>query len=104
MQHFVFNIRHQFDEHVVGFSLVLDQRIFLGVATEINTFPQRIHRIEMLLPEPIDRVQNNVALEAFDRSRFLVTRFALVGVLDLPDQELSVFIDAPRIELRFLFR
>ena len=58
----------------------------------------------MLLPEPVDCVQNNVALEAFDRSRFLVTRLALVGVLDLPDQELSVFIDAPRIELRFLFR
>jgi hypothetical protein len=104
VQHLVLNVCHQFDKHVVGFGLVLDQRIFLRVATEINTFSQRIHGVEMLLPEPVDGVQNNVALEAFDRSLFLMTRFALVGVLDFPDQEPRVFINGPRVELRLLFR
>ena len=58
----------------------------------------------MLLPEPIDRVENNIALKTFDRGRFLMTRFALVGILDFLDQKLRVFIDCARFELRFLFR
>ena len=77
VQHFVLNVRHQLDEHVVGFGLVFDERIFLRVAAEINAFAQRVHRVEMLLPEPVDRVENDVALEALDRGRFFVTRFAL---------------------------
>ena len=104
MQHFVFNVRHQFDEHVVRLGLVLDEGILLGVATQINAFAQSIHRVEMLLPEPIDCVQNDVALEAFDRTRFLMTRFTLVSILDLSDQELGVFIDSACLELRFLLR
>ena len=55
----------------------------------------------MLLPEAIDRVQNNVTLQALDRGWFLVTRFAFVGVLDLFDQKLCVFLDRARFELRF---
>ena len=54
----------------------------------------------MLLPETIDRVQNDVTLEALDRRRFFVTRFALVGVLDFLDQELRVLFDRARLELR----
>jgi len=58
----------------------------------------------MFLPEPVDRVENDVALETFDRGGFFMTRFAFVGILDFLDQELSVFIDCARFELRFLFR
>src|SRR5207342_136436 len=87
VQNFVLNVRHQLDEHVVGLGLVLNQRILLRVAAEVNAFPQRIHRVQMLLPESIDRVQNDVSLETLDRRRLLVTRFALIGVLDSFDQE-----------------
>src|SRR5256714_12133751 len=84
VQHFVLNVRHQFDKHVVGLRLVLDERVFLRVAPEINAFAQCVHCVEMFLPEPVNRVENDVALQAFDRSRFFVARLALVRVLDLP--------------------
>ena len=57
----------------------------------------------MLLPEPVNRVENDVALQAFYGGGLFVGRFALVSVLDLFDQELCVLIDAARFELRFLF-
>src|ERR1043166_3404335 len=100
MQDFVLNVRHQLDEHVVGLGLVLDERILLGVAAEINTFPQRIHRVQMLLPKPVDRIPEDVAFEALDRGRFFMARFAFVSLLDPADEELRVLFDTPRLELR----
>ena len=94
VQHFVLNVRHQLDEHLVGLGLVFDERIFLRVTAQINAFAQRIHRVEMLLPETVDRVQNDVTLEAFHRRRLFVTRLALVRFLDLLDQELRVLLHA----------
>ena len=99
VQHFVLNVRHQLDEHVVGFGLVFNQRILLRISAQINAFAQRIHRIQMLLPEPIDRVENDVTLQAFHRRRFFVRRFALVGVLDFLDQELRICLRIARFEL-----
>ena len=93
-------LRHQLDEHVVRFRLVFDQRILLRIAAQVNAFAQRIHRVEMLLPEPVDRVQDDVTLEAFHRGRFFVVRLPLVGILDLLDQELRVLVDAAGLELR----
>src|SRR6476646_8066033 len=56
----------------------------------------------MLLPQAIDRVQNDVTLQAFDGSRFFMTRFALVSVLDLFDQELRVLFGVPAFKFRFI--
>ena len=53
----------------------------------------------MLLPEPIDRVQNDVTLETLDRRRFLMTRLALIGVLDSLDQKLRILFNRPGLEL-----
>src|SRR5947207_13925145 len=58
----------------------------------------------MFLPETIDRIENDVTLETLDRGRLLMTRFPLVGLLDPRNQKLRVFINTPRVELRFLFR
>ena len=32
VQHFILNVRHQLDKHVVGFGLVFDERILLRIA------------------------------------------------------------------------
>ena len=104
VQHFVLNVRHQVDEHFVGFGLVLDQRIFLRIAAEVNAFAERVHRVEVFLPEAIDRVQDDVTLEALNRSRLFVARLALVGFLDFRDQELRVIAGRAAFELRFLAR
>ena len=56
----------------------------------------------MLLPEPVDRIQDDVALQALHRRRLFVTRFALVRFLDLPNQELRVLLDRARLELGFV--
>jgi hypothetical protein len=58
----------------------------------------------MLLPQAIDRVQNDITLQAFDGRRLFVTRFALVRILDLFQKELRVLIDRACIELRFFLR
>src|SRR4051812_21508113 len=104
VQDLVLNIGHEFDKHVVGLRLVFDQRILLRITPEIDTFPERIHRVKMLLPKPIDGVQNNVTLQAFDRACFLVTRFPLVSVFDPADQECRVFVQGTSLELSALFR
>ena len=104
VQHFVLNVRHQFDEHLVSLGLVLDERILLRVTAQIDALAQCVHGVEMLLPEAIDRVENDVALQAFNGGRLFVTRFPLVRILDLLDQKLRVFINRARIELRFFLR
>src|SRR5438132_765072 len=58
----------------------------------------------MFLPETINRIENDVTLETLDRGRLFMTRFPLVGLLDPRNQKLRVFINTPRVELRFLFR
>ena len=102
VQHLIFNVRHQLDEHVVGFGFVFNERILLRVTAQVNAFAQRIHRVKMLLPKPINRVQNNVAFETLDRGWFFVTRLALVSIFDLCDQKLRIFVHTARLELRFL--
>ena len=72
VEHFVFDVGHQLDEHVVSFGLVFDERIFLGVGAQVNAFAQRVHGIEMLLPKPVDRVENDVALEPFAALRLFL--------------------------------
>ena len=72
VQNFILNVRHQFDEHVVCFGLVFDERILLRVAAEINALAQRVHGVKVLLPQAINRVQNDVTLQAFDGSRFFM--------------------------------
>src|SRR5437016_5655568 len=57
----------------------------------------------MFLPETINRIENDVTLETLDRGRLLMTRFPLVGLLDPRNQKLRIFINTPRVELRFLF-
>src|SRR5438034_883241 len=56
----------------------------------------------MFLPEAIDGVEDDVALQAFYRGGLFVSRFALVSVLNLFNQELRVFIDGARFKLSFL--
>src|SRR5947207_10809433 len=73
VQDFVLNVRHQLDEHVERFGLVFDERIFLRVTAQVNALAQSVHRVEMLLPEAVDRVQNDVTFEAFHRCRLFVT-------------------------------
>ena len=104
VQHFILNVRHQIDKHLVGFRLVFDQRILLRVAAEVDAFAERVHRVKMLLPEAIDRVQDDVALEALNRGRFFVARLALVSFLDFPDQEFRILLGRAGLELRLLFR
>ncbi len=100
VQDFVLNIRHQLSEHVESFGLVFDERILLGVAAQVNAFAQRIHGIEMFLPETIDGIKNDVTLEALNCGRFFVARLPFVGGLDLLDQELRILFFAARFELR----
>ena len=52
----------------------------------------------MFLPEAIDGVEDDVALQAFYRGGLFVSRFALVSVLNLFNQELRVFIDGARFK------
>ena len=64
VQDFDFNVRHQLDEHLVGLGLVFDERILLREGSKIDALAQAVHRIQMLLPKAIDRVENDVSLEA----------------------------------------
>jgi catechol 2,3-dioxygenase-like lactoylglutathione lyase family enzyme len=41
----------------------------LRVAAEINALPQGVHGINVLLPQAIDRFQNDVTLQASDRTQ-----------------------------------
>src|SRR5205085_8293697 len=77
MEDFVLNVRHQLDEHFVSLRLVFDERIFLGVTAQINALAQRVHRVEMLLPEAVDRLLANVALASLLTGRVLIARFAI---------------------------
>src|SRR5262249_24312321 len=47
------HLPHQLDEHLVRLVLVLDERILLSDRAQIHAFAQRIHRVEMLLPQAI---------------------------------------------------
>jgi hypothetical protein len=99
-QNLILNARHQLAEHVVSLRFILNQRILLTVAPEINPLTQAVHCVKVLLPEPIDRVQDNVAFKSGNGLGFLVVDFALVGLFDPVDEELSVFLRGPGIKLR----
>ena len=58
----------------------------------------------MLLPESVNRVQYDVALQAFDRRGLFMARLAFVCCLDLLDQKLRVFVNCAHLELRFFLR
>jgi len=51
-------------EHVEGFLLVLGQRVFLPVAAQADTLLERIHRVEVLLPQGVDDLEHQELAQA----------------------------------------
>ena len=103
MQDFIFNVGHQLNEHIVSLRLIFDERVLLRIGAQINALAQRVHGIEVFLPQPIDRVQDNVTFQTLYCGWFLVRRFPLVRLLDFLDQKLRVPVRLAAFKLCTLF-
>ena len=68
------------------------ERIFLPVSAQIHGLAQGVHGVEMLLPEAVDGVEDDVALQAHHRQRLLVGALQFVEALDLLDQKVRGFL------------
>ena len=62
MDGIVANVIGQLTEHAETFGLVNDQRVFLPVGLQTDTFAQLVHRGQMLDPEAVDDTQKDVTL------------------------------------------
>ncbi len=94
---FALDVVHEGDEQLVGLVLVFHERVLLALGAQVHAVPQGIHVVEVLLPETVDRDEDDVALKMVEEGRILVGDLELVGGLDLLDQELGDL-------LRFLSR
>src|SRR5262245_12241973 len=74
------NINHQLLEDLERFPFVFNQGVSLPVGAEADTVAQTVHRIEMLLPEPVDGAQDGIPLNLPQGIRVLKTYLQLVGL------------------------
>ena len=58
----VYAVKHRL-EQAEGLALVLDQRVFLGVAAQVYAFFQMIERQQVILPLRVNDVEHDVALK-----------------------------------------
>ena len=98
-QDFDLDAIHEADKQLVGGVLVFDERIFLRVAVVADGIPQAVHFEEVLLPQLIDAVKYDEALEALDLLWIFVIGFDFVGGLRLVDEEVEVFFGTASAEL-----
>ena len=74
LEDFSLDLLHHFLEHFKPFTLVLDERILLGITAQADPFLQVIHGQEMLTPALIYRLQGYQPLHV---SRHFRTPFLL---------------------------
>ena len=99
---FAFDGVHEVNEHRVGVVFIFHERIFLAEGAEVNGVAESIHRIEVLLPEAVDGVEDDVALEAAQGVGIFEGGFALVGVTDGLDEEICILLDGACVQGGFL--
>jgi len=102
VEHFVFDVLHQLDEHGVGLGLVLGQRIFLTIGTEIDSFAQSIHRVEVLLPETVHGIQDDIFFQSAAGGCILDRCLAVVGFREGLGKKAAVGLDVAGSEGAFL--
>ncbi len=60
---FGLDVGHQFVEDLEGLRLVFDERIALAVGAQADAVAQGVHAVEVLLPEGVHGLENDVALD-----------------------------------------
>ena len=79
-----------------GLVLVFDEGILLCEGAQVNSFAQAIHGIKMLLPKPVNRIQDDEALEAAQGFGMFHRRLPIVSILDHLKEPIAVLFDGPR--------
>ena len=64
VQDLVLDALHELNEHGVRLGLVLGERVLLAVGAEVDGLAESVHGVEVLLPEPVDGVQDDILLES----------------------------------------
>ncbi len=76
---------HQGLEDLVGFALVLDERVALALGAQAHAFAQGVHVHEVLLPQAVDGLQHDAALHGVDAVGALALHFLGVELADFGD-------------------
>ncbi len=105
---FTFDIAQQSFEQAKGFAFVLLFRVFLTIATQVNTLTQVIHRGQMLFPQVVEYLQHNLLLEHTQGFAARCGFFLFVGFLNLFQNTLTqsffvqfVFVIQPLLNRQF---
>ena len=61
VQRFAVNHADHFNEHVEGFAFIFENRIFLSVRTEMDSFFKVVHLAQMFLPSDVDHLKHRQA-------------------------------------------
>ena len=83
------DVDHQGVEELEGLGLVLDERVALAVGTQADGVAQRIHPVEVLLPQAVDGIEDGVALDVGQGVGALEAHLQLVGLADGLGQEVQ---------------
>ena len=98
VEDFVPDVAHQGGEKIVSLRFVFDKRVLLGKLAEVDAIPEGIHVVEVLLPESVDGIEEDVALQAFEGFRILSVGLQFVGGLDLLGDPGGVAFSIPGFE------
>jgi hypothetical protein len=82
-EHLAVDVVHQLREDREGFLLELDERVFLAVGAQADAFLQGIERIQVLLPQAVDGVEEDHLLDLLQGGRVGVADLHLVGAENL---------------------
>ena len=94
---FAFDGVHEVNEHGVGVVFVFHEGIFLSEGAEVNGVAKAVHRVEVLLPEAVDGIENDVALEAAQGLRVFEGRLAFVSFANGFDKKVHILLGGTRV-------
>ena len=93
VQDLVLDALHQLHKHGVGLGLVLGERVLLAVGTEVDGLAESIHGVEVLLPEAVNGVQDDILLKSRAGGLVLDLGLAVIGLDEGLRQPLAVLLD-----------
>src|SRR5439155_12542596 len=73
------DVDHQLIKNLERLGLVFDEWIALSVGAQTDAVAQAVHAVEVLLPQPVNRAENGVALDGLELSRVFNLDFQLVS-------------------------
>ena len=84
INHIPAHVGHHVQEEFITFALIFHQRILLAIAAQAHRFPQRVHLLQVLAPEGVNLLKDEIAFRVAHQARAQAVDLPFLDVVGNP--------------------